>query len=377
MSRNEDYETLKRMNNDENGYGIVYYRQKRKLYSPPGYEIKSKFLSRNQFVSLKDGSLLKMCFKYVSLNINILDSLIGLPEIIGKELLAFMLSNNVLNLKLVPISDADENETAKLRCLMTFDEAFGPCILSSLSFKTLSKPIPFVSRMLLCFQHLKELDLSGNLLNDETISAFYHLQKLEVLVLVDCGLSDFSIKKMTLPYRLYNISDHALKHLDIEGNKELTWNSITSIFVFKNLNILNVSGTRVKEKDLPLKQITDMKFEITHSRYDYDKPSTCGWAKQLIDEVCKRIDVSDKPNKRLKSNFYSSKDVKMNVNDKGSTTKNILYLVKRQTSIEKQSDVIPINTKTEGLTENKKKIKKTFFRDFESDDGDIMELYAK
>lgn len=167
----------------EEDHGLVYYREKRKLCSPPGYGYDERCKKKTNFcseklITLTEGSLLKICFKYVGRNLEILDSLIGLPEIIGKELFNFMINDCVLFLQCVPLIDEyNHKENHKLRCLALFSEAFGEVVLQSLSLASFKMPIPSISKLLFCFEYLQELDLSGNMLGDEVLSSFHKLHR--------------------------------------------------------------------------------------------------------------------------------------------------------------------------------------------------------
>ena len=154
--------------------GLVYYREKRKLRSPPGYEIQEKkprFDSKMKISLGKDGSLLKMCYRYISENLENLESLVGLPEIIGRNIFNFMLENGNLQLQVCLLAES-KAENSKLQCLKVFDEAFPDQFLKSLSLTFFIKPLEYLSNLLLCFENIEELDLSGNRLNDEVLIAF-------------------------------------------------------------------------------------------------------------------------------------------------------------------------------------------------------------
>lgn len=164
---------------DSQSCGVVFYREKRKLLSPPGYEFEKKpRFDRKMKISLKDGTLLKMCYRYISENLDILESLVGLPEIVGKNIFDFMIQNGTLLLQICPFSNCTESkaERSKLQCLQVLNEAFPELFLNSLSMTFLNRPLANISNLLLCFENIQELDLSGNSLNDEGLSAFHNLQ---------------------------------------------------------------------------------------------------------------------------------------------------------------------------------------------------------
>jgi len=182
MLKQKKFSLQSRSKEFEEDHGLVYYREKRKLRSPPGYEFerckKKANLGIEKLITLHEGSLLKMCFKYVSRNLEILESLIGLPEIVGKELFNFILNDGVLYLQSVPLANEHNlKESHKLRCLSSFTEAFGEVVLHSLSLTSLRGPMASVSKLLLCFEYLEELDLSGNMLDDEVLTSFHNLHR--------------------------------------------------------------------------------------------------------------------------------------------------------------------------------------------------------
>ena len=171
-------ENLNYQNESENDSGVVYYREKRKLRSPPGYEIQEKkprFNNKMKISLDKDGSLLKMCYRYISENLENLESLVGLPEIIGRNIFDFMVDNGNLQLQICPFAES-KTETSKLQCLKVFDEAFPEQFLKSLSLTFFMKTLQNLSNLMLCFVNIEELDLSGNCLNDEALAAFHSFQ---------------------------------------------------------------------------------------------------------------------------------------------------------------------------------------------------------
>lgn len=171
-------ESLNYENQSKYDSGVVYYREKRKLRSPPGYEIQEKkprFNTKMKISLGKDGSLLKMCYRYISENLENLESLVGLPEIIGRNIFDFMVGNGNLQLQVCPFAES-KAENPKLQCLKVFNEAFPEQFLKSLSLTFFMKPLENLSNLLLCFENIEELDLSGNCLNDEVLAAFHSFQ---------------------------------------------------------------------------------------------------------------------------------------------------------------------------------------------------------
>ena len=171
---------------EDEDYGVVYYFENKKLRSPPGYGSSSSTLDickknnakRKKAVTLKEGSLFKMCFRYISENIAILDSLVGLPEIIGKKLFDFMLDNDVLWLEEVPFQEiATTTEKSKVKCLSVFDAAYNTELLNSLSLCYLPKTAGLSSLLTNCFTNINKLDLSGSVLNSDTLCTISTLSR--------------------------------------------------------------------------------------------------------------------------------------------------------------------------------------------------------
>merc|ERR1712179_187498 len=81
-----------------NDVGIVHYSTTSTgLTSPPGYSPKrvGRRPIAKEIINLNDGSLFDMCLKFMSQNVDLIDSLVGLPEIVGEQLFTCMLRNRV------------------------------------------------------------------------------------------------------------------------------------------------------------------------------------------------------------------------------------------------------------------------------------------
>ncbi|XP_066932058.1 leucine-rich repeat-containing protein 42-like isoform X3 [Clytia hemisphaerica] len=380
----------KKTENDFNDYGIVYYREKRKLVSPPGYATdpnkRRKAEEKKTTISLSvDGSLLKMCFRYISLNLSILDSLVGMPEIIGKELFDFMLKNQILTLENVPYEHKNKEDENRLHCLMVFNEAFEDQIISNLSLKHSPKIMPYLSDFLICFNNVRELDLTGISLNDSVLSTFHNLTCLEILILAECGLCDFSIKKFSLPYRLFHNENIALEFLDLRDNKEITSKSLENLFVFPLLKKLNLSNTGIKKINLDSKKLEKYNFDYKQSPQTYKEVETTGWAKPIVEKILVNGQSKSSGSSFAKKtlSFYSLAKKKQEVDKQTSSslTKSItspIYLVrkdiKEQTSQKARSPLAPSSPSSK---EGRTKKKKAIFFDEEDDEDNMLMQYSR
>ena len=155
---------------DQDNYGLVFYREK--LYSPTGYSRTKKIVVKKEPITLKEGNLFTMCLKYVSLNTPLLDSLVGFPEIVGKQLFNYMVKENVFEFENIPFNDPSTADLEKLKTLTLFNDAYNELVLSSLSFSSMKKDLDSLQYLLACFDAITELDLSHIKLNDAVLGMF-------------------------------------------------------------------------------------------------------------------------------------------------------------------------------------------------------------
>ena len=118
-------------------------------------------------VSLKDGGLYMMCLKYIARHIELLDSLVNFPELIGKRLLHVLKDEGIL----------DHYGKSK-RALNIFSDAYGSLLLDALSIRCCPYVIDDKLDELMAFSALVEVDLSDNKLGDDH-DILIHIWKIE------------------------------------------------------------------------------------------------------------------------------------------------------------------------------------------------------
>ena len=291
----------------ENDVGIVHYRESsNSLHSPPGYDQKK---TQKQIIvekiTLGEGSLFNMCLKFLSVNIDLLDSLVGLPEIIGEQLLSYMIHNNVFNFQSTGyLSPFDR---LKIKKLALFDEAYNELLLRSLSLTNIHENFDFMP-LLHCFQNLVELDLSGRTLSDDIFSLLSKFSCLEKVILQNTGLNDKSVIKLTLPYRMYKDNPQEIEILDISNNNDITNESIELLLTFTKLKTLNLTGTSVSMNYLLVYELKQFGWQISRDEPTYSKPKTIGWAEPIISQL--GGEKLKTPNCSKAAKFYSTKKKK-------------------------------------------------------------------
>lgn len=313
---NSDYDNFRRRNgtnsmseNVEEYTGIVHYRESNIIHSPPGYDLKkaTKRFSLKEKICLKEGSLFNMCLKFMTINIDLIDSLVGMPEIIGEQLFSYMIKEKIFNFEISKDGSLSANDLFKVRKLAVFGEAYNDLILKSLTLDGV--PLNFNFMPLICnFQFIVELDLSGRKLPSELFSIVATFACLEKLILQDTKLTDECVTKLTLPYRIYKENPQSLEIVDIKNNKNVSNGSLELLLNFKNLKLLNLTGTSVSLNFELVYELKQFGWQISRDEPTYSYPINSGWAEPIISFLRQKNEINEyEPKTKI---FYSkpSKD---------------------------------------------------------------------
>lgn len=158
-------------------------------------------------------NLFEMCLRYVAINIDLVDSLIGFPSLMGK----------ILFDECVKLNRFDQKIDKFQSRLNLFSQAYPDQVIESLSLtnQTITCLLPVISLSYIIHLDLTDCGLGGlvdiNLV--ECLKQSAHC--LETLRLRDNCLTDTYIQKFTLPQRLGYVNFEKLRVLDLSKNTAL------------------------------------------------------------------------------------------------------------------------------------------------------------
>ncbi|ESP05707.1 hypothetical protein LOTGIDRAFT_152577 [Lottia gigantea] len=243
-------------------------------------------------------SLSDICIYYIALNINLVDSLFGFPDIVGIKI--FQKTEELGKFKL----SSPESQAA----LRLFCDSYEGDVLSSLSVCNNHLCLNNYYDQILVFQYLKQLDISGNGIGDDhdILHHISNLDRLETLCLRNNGLSDDGIRKLTSPIRMLKKGPLELLHLGLSENSSISSSVLRYLKCFQFLEILDVSNTSVRETRVR-ETLKSMNL-VLYKEDDIPDVFTIknkGWTTLTV-ETWKQLTLQppDKPSKLFNRNFY-------------------------------------------------------------------------
>ncbi|XP_018419512.1 PREDICTED: leucine-rich repeat-containing protein 42 [Nanorana parkeri] len=256
-------------------------------------------------------SLFILALDLIADNIQHVDSLLGFPEQIAERLFTAAESRQQFS-----------KPHSGLVALRKFTEAYGDLMLSSLCLRGKYLLVSEKLEEIKSFQDLRSLDLSCcNLGDDHELMQHVTsgtMNSLRELYLRDNCLADAGIRKMTAPVRVLHRGLGCLKLLDLSCNPGITDVGLKFLFVFKQLQYLDISGTGIQDSSATRKTIeTRMGLCLSLkplSQFDHIDCKTQGWAEQLLNQWNTVVASSAKPKESLKSrtaaqHFYGKEKV--------------------------------------------------------------------
>ncbi|CAI9621328.1 unnamed protein product [Staurois parvus] len=184
-------------------------------------------------------SLFTLALDLIADNIQYVDSLLGFPEQIAERLFTAAESRQQFS-----------KPHSGLVALCKFTEAYGGLMLSSLCLRGKYLLVSEKLEEIKSFRDLCSLDLSCCKLGDDH-ELLQHiasdtLNSLRNLYLKDNCLSDVGIRKMTAPVRILHRGLGSLTLMDLSCNPGLTDVGLKFLYVFKQLQFLDISDTGVQ-----------------------------------------------------------------------------------------------------------------------------------
>ena len=139
------------------------------IYSSDVHHLKFKTRVRmpsRMKINLTEGSLFRMCLKYITVNYEKLDSLIDFPEMIGRQLFEFMVTDGLFSTL---------NCESKYKLLKIFSDAYKEILLNSLTLYDIN--LRYINNLLQCFGYIQELDLTNQIVNTGIVATISSMKR--------------------------------------------------------------------------------------------------------------------------------------------------------------------------------------------------------
>ncbi|TRY62185.1 hypothetical protein TCAL_09531 [Tigriopus californicus] len=223
------------------------------------------------------------CVKFIATHAELLDSLEGFPEEIGKRLWD----------ALVALPDK-LNGHQGATILANFTHAYPALVLHSCQLSNIVVLDKHDLQFFALFQFVRQLDLAGCKMgsNHDLLPQIHSFQSLVQLSLSENALDDSGIANLINPY-LYRGGFPRLKELD------LSFNSLTSKSVARCLKVPNLQRL-VLSIDV---ESEFCKVLRRKNRVDWNKIETKGWALHLLNSWLKETKMQIVP-QHTSPNFY-------------------------------------------------------------------------
>lgn len=261
-------------------------------------------MKRNCLTSLKH-----LALNFIAQNMSLVDSFVGLPDIIGKEIFDAYFS--LQSLQSLTCQDW-------VTVFNVFCEAYSYLVLETLNLsgKYLFVNLEFES--ILCFTNLKAIDLSNCKIGDShpILVQLHSFHDLEYLSLSENNIGVTGIKLLTQQNRRAKSGFHRLKFLKLNGNPAIRPNALPHLYTISNLHCILLDKTEILVAALNSKAtfFSQCRHSLNfHGNLDYTIKKNvlgCGWAVPVLEQSILRIEnrVSNKVNKerrRANGKFYS------------------------------------------------------------------------
>ncbi|XP_072173089.1 leucine-rich repeat-containing protein 42-like [Diadema setosum] len=282
-----------------NDPGFFYVHENGKLRSPPGLDGSSRYSHGDldsmlpqisPFVLVESYVVGQTCFSprslfeqtinFVARRLERVESLVGFPDIVGKQLFRAAEEQGIFLSK-----------RHRLQGLRLFVEAYGCEVLSSMTMEGSHLMLEEYLEEVMVFSHLTEMELGGCGLGEEH-EIWPHLgsmPSLRRLGLSRNGISDHVMQKMTTPLRLMNNGPRELRVLDLSGNPAITERIIRYLRVFTSLHVLDVTGCcfsrhgiRELNCEMGLSQLDDAEAKVRGVEVFSRPVENVGWASGII-----------------------------------------------------------------------------------------------
>lgn len=225
-------------------------------------------------------SLFDLCIRYVSMNMNLADSLVGFPEVIGKQIFDAC----------IEYGQMEEDSPVTAHAIRLFGDAYGGLFMDSLQCHNLHMISEFGECMVALAMGVTHLDLSDCLLGNgsEFLRAFMDMCNLKTLNISGNELDEEGFRLMFTRYKVFKTGFESLEVLDISRNN-VSVNILKIIVLLPCLKTLKVSiddemrntGKIIVEKWT--QTLKNARFEITAGENEgLNTDFNSGWGNVLL-----------------------------------------------------------------------------------------------
>ncbi|XP_077981907.1 leucine-rich repeat-containing protein 42-like [Glandiceps talaboti] len=224
-------------------------------------------------------SLQFLAMDFVARHIELVESLVDFPDVIGKPLFELTQKHKVFL-----------DGSRQVRALQLFCEAYNQDVLDGLNLSGRYLALNQCLHLLLQFNSIIKLDVSRCELGDdhEFLLHIGSIPSLETLNLSENSLSDVGIRKMTTKLRVFGTGPSNLTHLNLSCNPKLSDRCVGYLLVFKYLQFLDMSGCNITHERgiAKLERQTSLVYNRSQCHIQIDKceVKTSGWATSVITE---------------------------------------------------------------------------------------------
>ncbi|XP_024129712.1 leucine-rich repeat-containing protein 42 isoform X2 [Oryzias melastigma] len=223
-------------------------------------------------------SLFQITLSFVVDHIHLVESLVGFPEQIGREVFAAAAAGHVFS------------RPNSAKALRLFADAYGDLLLGSLCLRHRFPLLHERMEEIRAFRCLKSLDLFGCRLGDHH-EIFQHVTSLpNSLVQLSVGgngLSDSGLQRLTAPVRMRRSGLDGLRVLDVSYNP-VSEKALRYLTCLTKLSQLDVSQTEMRiSAGLQRTMWAVLGLLHSHTPLDLFNHSGCrtgGWAEQVVDQ---------------------------------------------------------------------------------------------
>ena len=270
-------------------------------------------------IVFKPPDLKTTCMNMIVDNILAVDSLEGIPELIGEELFNFCNAKGLFK---------SENAHVSPKILKIFTLAYKEAVLQTLNLSAQWMFVSMNSDFFHCFKHVETIDLSCCKIGDTHAILLYlsELSFLKKLFLHNNCLSIEGVKQLSVAHRRKKIGLESLEILRLDGNLHVNANAVLYLSSLPNLKIIIFTDNGNFSKMLKFLDKRKVKnfgmcpYPALHHKAEWEcnNCSNVGWAASVIEchlqEVKKYMqrDLSQHKINNSSPSFYSrhSKKVK-------------------------------------------------------------------
>lgn len=232
--------------------------------------------------------LFKICLDYVGRNVDMIESLINFPEIVGEQILQ----------NCVQCGYFSENTTTSVNIINLFVGAYGQQFMQSFQCMNLQLVNEYCECLEILCLPVTHLDFHGCRLgnNNDILRAVVDMENLKVLNLSCNDLSEDGFRQLLARFKMYKRGFQALESLDISENlvNIKTLKTLLSLPKLKNLRISLTSSLVMGNSQF----VEEWQSCIKHQNFEImpldrkiaNNIETKGWGTSIVDVWKKKVE---------------------------------------------------------------------------------------